>query len=216
MAGRFHRLTVAEIRRETPQAVSLAFAVPDRLKPAFRFAPGQYLTLRTQFGGEEVRRAYSICSGIDEGELRIAVKEVAGGIFSSFVNRRLEVGDTIEAMAPMGQFTVPLEPTAERTFLGIACGSGITPVLSILKSVLAQEEASRFFLFYGNRTGSDIMFREALARLKDRYLDRLSIAHVLSREARDRPVLHGRLDGGRIRLLLRAVRPSGPVDHAFL
>jgi ring-1,2-phenylacetyl-CoA epoxidase subunit PaaE len=211
-APRFHQLAVADIRRETDDAVSLDFAVPERLRTAYRFRPGQYLTLRTQIG-EEVCRSYSICSGLDEGEMRIAVKRVAGGVFSNFAHDRLKAGDSLDVMTPAGQFTVPIEPDAARVVVAVACGSGITPVLSILKTVLAREPRSPFVLLYGNRTGRDIMFAEDLAALKDRYLDRLSITHVLSREPQDVPTFHGHLDAERIGLLLRGV-PA--IDHALL
>src|SRR5580704_9238289 len=212
-APRFHRLTISDVRRETPDAVSLAFAVPVRLKRGYRFAPGQYLTLRATIDGEDIRRSYSICSVLDDGELRVAVKRVAGGAFSNFVHDRLKPGDQIDVMTPAGQFTVPLKPEAARTMVAVACGSGITPIMSLLKTVLAREPRSRFVLLYGNRTSRDIIFAEALAALKDRYLDRLSITHVLSREMQDMPALQGRLDGERINLLLRGV-PA--IDHAFL
>jgi ring-1,2-phenylacetyl-CoA epoxidase subunit PaaE len=212
-APRFHKLTISDVRRETDDAVSLAFAVPARLARVYRFLPGQYLTLRADIGGEDLRRSYSICSGLDDYELRVAVKRVAGGAFSNFVHDRLKSGDQIDIMTPAGQFTVPLEPDAARTMVAVACGSGITPIMSLIKTVLAREPKSRFVLLYGNRTGRDIIFAEALAALKDRYLDRLSISHVLSREMQDVPALQGRLDGERIKLLLRAV-PR--IDHAFL
>src|SRR5580704_14965229 len=212
-APRFHRLTISDVRRETPDAVSLAFAVPERLARAYRFLPGQYLTLRAAIGGAEIRRSYSICSGLDDGELRIAVKRVAGGGFSNFVHDRLKPGDEIDVMTPAGRFTVPLDPTAARVMVAVACGSGITPILSLMKSVLSREPASQFILLYGNRTGREIMFAEELAGLKDRYLDRLSVTHVLSREMQDLPVLQGRLDRARIALLLGGV-PR--VDRVFL
>src|SRR5919202_950508 len=194
MTPHFHRLAVADVRRETPEAVSIAFAVPEALREAYRFTPGQYLTLKTELGGEDIRRSYSICSGLDE-ELRVAVKRVANGLFSSFANTALRPGDALDVMTPMGRFGLAPDPDAARTCVGLACGSGITPVLSILKSMLAREPKSRFFLFYGNRTSRDIMFRETLEELKDRHLDRLSVFHVLSREQQDIPVLNGRLDG---------------------
>jgi ring-1,2-phenylacetyl-CoA epoxidase subunit PaaE len=212
-APRFNRLTTAEIRRETPDAVSLAFAVPARLARAYRFLPGQYLTLRAEIAGEDIRRSYSICSGLDDGDLRIVVKRVAGGAFSNFVHDGLKPGSEIDVMTPAGQFTIPLDPQAARTMVAVACGSGITPVMSLIKTVLAREPQSRFVLLYGNRTGRDIIFAEELAGLKDRYLDRLSIAHVLSREMQDVPALQGRLDRARIELLLR--QPPR-IDHAFL
>jgi ring-1,2-phenylacetyl-CoA epoxidase subunit PaaE len=212
-APRFHRLTIRDIRQETPDAASLAFAVPQRLASAYRFRPGQYLTLRAEVGGAELRRSYSICSGLGDGELRIVVKRVAGGAFSNFVHDRLKPGDQIDVMTPAGQFTVPLDPAAARLMVAIASGSGITPVMSLLKSVLAREPRSRFILLYGNRTSRDIIFAEALAALKDRYLDRLSVTHVLSREPQDVPMLQGRLDRVRIATLLRG---APPIDHVLL
>ena len=211
-APRFHRLTIANIRQETPDAASLAVTVPARLKQAYRFIPGQYLTLRATIDGEDLRRSYSICSGLDDGELRVVVKRVAGGVFSNFVHDTLKVGDEINVMTPVGQFTLP--PTeGPRTVVAVACGSGITPVMSHLKTVLAREPGSQFLLLYGNRTGRDIIFAEALAGLKDRYLGRFSLTHVLSREMQDLPVLHGRLDRARIAVLLRGT-PS--IDHALI
>jgi len=209
---RFHELTISDVRTETPDAASLSFAVPPSLARAYRFRPGQYLTLRAAIHGEDIRRSYSICSGLEDGELRVAVKRVAGGAFSNFVHDRLKPGDTIQVMTPAGQFVLP-PADAPRTIAAVACGSGITPILSLIKTVLAREPESRVVLLYGNRTGRDIMFAEALAALKDRYLDRLSVTHVLSREMQDVPVLSGRLDRARIELLLRGV-PR--IDHALL
>jgi ring-1,2-phenylacetyl-CoA epoxidase subunit PaaE len=211
-APRFHTLTIADLRRETDDAVSLPFAVPARLARAYEFLPGQYLTLRATIAGEDIRRSYSICSALDDGELRVVVKRVAGGVFSNFVHDTLKPGDEIEVMTPAGQFTLP-PPDGPRTIVAIACGSGITPVMAHLKTVLAREPESRFVLLYGNRTGRDIIFAEALAGLKDRYLGRLALTHVLSREMQDLPVLHGRLDRARIELLLRGV-PA--IDHALI
>ena len=216
MTPQFHPLTIAEIRRETPEAVSIAFAVPPELAPAYRFQHGQHVTLKHPSEGLEVRRSYSICSGIDDGELRIAVKRQEGGIFSTFANERLRPGDTLEVMTPTGHFTAPLEPGASRLYLGIAAGSGITPLLSIIRTVLAREPRSRFVLLYGNRTTQSILFREALEDLKDRFLGRLSLTHVLSREAQDVPALSGRIDAAKLALFLRGTAPANQVDHAFL
>jgi len=212
---RFHRLTVRDVRRETADAVSIAFAVPEALADAFAFTPGQYLTLRTRMDGAELRRSYSISSGLDDGELRIAVKRVDGGAFSSFANDGLQAGDAVEVMPPMGRFTHTPAPAVAKTYAGFASGSGITPVISIIRSVLAREPASRFFLFYGNRSTGSIIFREALEDLKDRCLDRLSVFHVLSRETQDISILNGRLDGDKARLLIAAMVPGG-VDEAFV
>ncbi|MGL4967633.1 MAG: 1,2-phenylacetyl-CoA epoxidase subunit PaaE [Inquilinus sp.] len=213
---RFHRLTIRDLRRETADAVSIAFDVPDGLADDYRFAPGQYLTLRATIDGEDMHRSYSICSGPDDGELRIAVKRVEGGVFSDWVNRSLQPGDAIEVMTPTGRFGAPCIPERPRIHVGFAAGSGITPVLSILRGALAREPDSRFFLFYGNRSTGEILFREALEELKDRFLGRLSVFHVLSQEEQDLPILTGRLDGDKVRRLLRLVVPAEAVDEIYL
>ena len=212
----FHSLVIADVRRETADAVSLAFTVPAALRAAFAFQCGQYLTLRAFVGGEEQRRAYSICSGMDEGELRIAVKRVAGGRFSAFAADELKAGDAIDVAPPMGNFGVAPKPGAARRYAAFAAGSGITPILSIVKSVLAREPASHFSLFYGNRDTRSILFKDTLADLKDGAIGRLSVHHVLSREARDIGVLNGRLDGAKALALLRAAGPADRLDHIFL
>ena len=213
---RFHRLIVSDIRRETESAVSLAFAVPDALEHDYRFAPGQYLTLRAVIEGEDVRRSYSICSGPDQSELRVAVKQVEDGLFSHWLNTALRSGDALEVMTPTGRFGLAHHPGDGRVHVGFAAGSGITPILSIIRGVLASEPHSRFFLFYGNRTTADILFRESLEDLKDRFLGRLSIFHVLSREEQDLDILNGHLDGEKARRLLATLVPARVVDHAFI
>jgi ring-1,2-phenylacetyl-CoA epoxidase subunit PaaE len=213
---RFHRLAVNDLRRETADAVSLTFAIPKDLAGDYSFAPGQYLTLRTTMDGEEVRRSYSICSGPDDGELRIAVKKVDGGAFSSWAADELRAGDELDVMTPTGRFGVAPAPDEARTYVGFAAGSGITPILSLAKGVLAREPHSRFFLFYGNRTTSGMLFREALEELKDRFIARLSVFHVISGEEQDIPILHGRLDGEKVRVLLRSLVPAQSVDHVFI
>jgi ring-1,2-phenylacetyl-CoA epoxidase subunit PaaE len=213
---RFHRLAVNDLRRETADAVSLTFAIPKDLAGDYSFAPGQYLTLRTTMDGEEVRRSYSICSGPDDGELRIAVKKVDGGAFSSWAADELRAGDELDVMTPTGRFGVAPTPDEARTYVGFAAGSGITPILSLAKGVLAREPHSRFFLFYGNRTTSGMLFREALEELKDRFIARLSVFHVISGEEQDIPILHGRLDGEKVRVLLRSLVPAQSVDHVFI
>src|SRR6201991_3062648 len=215
-APRFHRLAVEDLRRESPEAVSLTFAIPKELVEDYRFAPGQYLTLRTTMDGEEVRRSYSICSGPDDGELRIAVKKVDGGAFSSWAADELKYGDELDVMTPTGRFGVTSAPNEARIHVGFAAGSGITPLLSIVKGVLAREPNSRFFLFYGNRSTSGMMFREALEELKDRFIQQLSVFHVISGEEQDIPILHGRLDGEKVRVLLRSLVPAASVDHVFI
>jgi ring-1,2-phenylacetyl-CoA epoxidase subunit PaaE len=212
---RFHRLAVSDLRRETADAVSLTFAIPKELAEDYRFSPGQYLTLRTTMDGEEVRRSYSICSGPDDGELRIAVKKVDGGAFSNWAADELKCGDELDVMTPTGRFGVTAAGEA-RVYVGLAAGSGITPILSIIKGVLAREPDSRFFLFYGNRSTGGMLFREALEELKDRFIDRLSVFHVISGEEQDIPILHGRLDGEKLRVLLRSLVPAQDVDHVFI
>ncbi len=215
-APRFHRLAVNDHRRETADAVSMTFKIPNELADDYAFAPGQYLTLRTIMDGEEVRRSYSICSGPDDGELRIAVKKVDGGAFSSWAADQLKPGDELDVMTPTGRFGIAAAPDETRTYVGFAAGSGITPVLSIVKGVLAREPNSRFFLFYGNRSSDGVMFLEALEELKDRFLQRFSLFHVISGEEQDIPILHGRLDGEKVRVLLRSLVPASSVDHVFI
>ncbi len=213
---RFHRLSVNDLRREANDAISLTFAIPKDLADDYAFAPGQYLTLRTVTDGEEVRRSYSICSGPDDGELRIAVKKVDGGAFSNWAAEELKAGDVLDVMTPNGRFGVAPAPDDARTYVGFAAGSGITPVLSIVRGVLTGEPKSRFFLFYGNRSTDSIIFHEALEELKDRYMQRLSVFHVISQEEQDIPILHGRLDGAKVRVLLRSLVPAAVVDHVFI
>ncbi len=215
-APRFHRLAVNDLRRESADAVSLTFTIPQELAEDYRFAPGQYLTLRATMDGEEVRRSYSICSGPDDGELRIAVKRVDGGAFSSWAADELKSGDELDVMTPTGRFGVAPAPDQARVYVGFAAGSGITPILSIAKGVLAREPNSRFFLFYGNRSTAGMLFREALEELKDRFIQRLSLFHVISGEEQDIPILHGRLDGDKVRVLLRSLVPAASVDHVFI
>ena len=213
---RFHKLRVADLRRETPDAVSIVFDIPPGLQRDYRFAGGQYLTLRTAIEGEEVRRSYSICSGPDDGELRIAVKRVDGGLFSTWANSGIHPGDMLDVMTPTGRFGVAPAPGEGRVHVGFAAGSGITPILSIMRGILSREPDSRVFLFYGNRSMGDMLFRADLEELKDRYMGRLSVFHVLSQEQQDVPVLNGRLDTAKVRLLLRHMVPAAAVDHAFL
>ena len=213
---RFHRLAVSDLRRETPDAVSMTFAIPQELAGDYGFQPGQYLTLRTTMDGEEVRRSYSICSGPDDGELRIAVKKVDGGAFSNWAADDLKCGDELDVMTPTGRFVLAHAPDQARLYVGFAAGSGITPILSIIKGVLARERQSRFFLFYGNRNADGMLFREELEELKDRFMQRLSLFHVISGEEQDIPILHGRLDGDKVRVLLRSLVPAAEIDHVFI
>ena len=208
-ASSFAPLRVAEVERLTADAVAITFEVPEHLREAYAFAPGQHLTLRTVVGGEEVRRSYSICSTPSSGRLRIAVKRLEGGLFSGHATTGLRVGDVLDVMRPAGRFGVRLDPAHARHYTAVVAGSGITPVLSVLGAVLETEPASRCTLVYGNRDAASVMFLEELADLKDRYTTRLQVVHVLSREERDAPLLHGRIDAARLDALLDGlVRPE--------
>src|SRR5436190_23129189 len=214
--SRFHRLPIARIDRETRDAVAITFAVPDALARDFRYEPGQHLTLKADIDGHDVRRSYSICSASHDGRLRIAVKRAADGVFSTWANERLKAGDTLDVMAPVGHFNVPLDAQARHHYVGFAAGSGITPLLSIIKTTLAVEPHTTFTLFYGNRASSTVMFREELAALKDIYLTRFNLVHVLSREAQDIDLLHGRIDRDRAAALLEHWVRLEEIDAAFV
>jgi len=212
----FHPLRVREVRRETDEVVSVAFDVPPELTELYCYQPGQHLTLRRGLGAEEVRRSYSICSGLDDHELRVAVKRVPGGRFSEWVHANLEAGMCLDVMTPAGRFTTELDPSRQRHYLALAVGKGITPIMGLLKSALAHEPRSRFTLLYGNRTTRSILFRDQLADLKDRYLDRFLLIHVLSRQHQEVPLFNGRLDADRLRQLASGVVDLATVDEVFI
>ena len=214
--SKFHRLRVARVERETRDAIAVTFDVPEAVRDQFRYAHGQHLTLRAQIAGQDVRRSYSICSAVQDDRLRIAIKRSPGGVFSVLANEQLKAGDTLEVMPPLGHFNVPLDETARRHYVAFAAGSGITPILSIVKTTLAREPRSQFTLFYGNRASASVMFREELAALKDTHMQRFNLVHVLSREAQDIDLLHGRIDGARASALLDHWAPLADVDAVFL
>jgi ring-1,2-phenylacetyl-CoA epoxidase subunit PaaE len=217
MTETFHALTILDARRETEDALSLRFAVPPDLGDAFRFRAGQHVTLRATVDGEELRRNYSLCVSPHDGELRVAIKRIAGGRFSSWANERLTAGVAIDLMPPHGSFTWPFEAAACRSYLGIAGGSGITPVLSLLKTALVEEPESRFTLLYGNRQSGGIMFLEELAALKNRFMDRLAVYHFLEDELdAEAPLFNGRLDRERLGELFGTLVDPKAVDAAFI
>lgn len=213
---RFHQLQVGSITRETPDAISVVFTIPPELSRDYAFSAGQYLTLRAQIEGEDLRRSYSICTAPDDHELRIAVKQIENGVFSGWVNQHLQAGDHLEVMTPTGRFGLAHAPGDGRHHVAFAAGSGITPVLSIARDILAREPHSDFTLFYGNRATETILFRTALEDLKDRYLARFSVFHVLSREQQDIAALNGYIDAEKVRKWLRDVIPANKIDHAFV
>ncbi|MGO4329729.1 1,2-phenylacetyl-CoA epoxidase subunit PaaE [Cupriavidus sp. 2TAF22] len=220
MTPQFHPLRVAQVRTETADTISIAFDVPAALRDAYRFTQGQFLTLRAPVDGNDLRRSYSICCGVQDyaerGELRVAVKRVEHGVFSQHLHDGLAPGHVLDVMTPDGRFHVPLESDASRHYVAFAAGSGITPVLSLIRTTLATEANSRFTLVYGNRSVDSIIFSEALEDLKNQYLARFTLHHVLSRQPQEVDLLHGRLDRARVGAFLESLLPVGDIDAAFV
>jgi ring-1,2-phenylacetyl-CoA epoxidase subunit PaaE len=212
----FHPLQVKKIKQETEDCISIEFAVPEALQDTFRFRPGQSLTLRAVLNGVEERRNYSICSAPADGVLKIAVKKVEGGLFSTWVFEKLKEGDWLDVMPPVGKFHTRLHPEHTKNYLAFAAGSGITPILSIIKTTLQTEPHSTFTLVYGNRTRSSIIFKEDLEALKDKYLSRFRLVHVLSRERTDAEINYGRIDGAKCSQLFQTLIRLPQVDEIFL
>lgn len=212
----YHPLKITELRQEGSDAVCVALDVPDELRDAFRFAPGQHIGVRATIDGQEVRRTYSICSATDERHLRIGVRLHERGSMSGHLARQLRLGDTLEVLPPTGRFILTPDARAARTYCAFAGGSGITPILGIVKNVLRHEPASRFLVFYGNRTTASIMFAEELLALKDRYPQRLSLYFLMSREPQDVELFNGRLDAAKVAVLARKLFDARVVDGYFL
>ena len=212
----FHPLAVKQVHNDTRDAIVVTFDVPPNLREPFQFTQGQFLTLEAEIGGEPVRRSYSICSGVTDDALRVAIKRVPGGAFSSWAHERLKAGATVRVAPPDGRFHVPLARENAHHYLAFAAGSGITPVLSILASTLAHEPASHFTLVYGNRASSSVMFREELQQLKDRYLDRLALIFVMSREQQDIELLNGRIDQAKCAQLFAHWIDVTAIETAFI
>ena len=216
MASHFRALTIEDVRRETADCISVAFAIPDGFREEFRWRQGQNITLRTRINGEEIRRSYSICSSPLDNQLRVAIKKVPGGVFSTYANEQLQKGHVIDVLPPSGKFYTELLPENRKRYLAFAAGSGITPILSLIKTTLAVEPGSHFTLVYGNRHRGSILFREELEGLKNRYMDRLSLLHILSREQMDNPLNQGRIDTGKCGELCRRLIDLRMVDEVFL
>lgn len=216
MRPKFHALTVSDIRRETKDCVSVAFAIPQDLETVYKFQQGQYLTLRTTIAGEDVRRSYSICSGIADGELRVAIKQVEKGVFSTWAVSNLKVGDTLDVMTPMGTFTSALDASQKKHYMLVAAGSGITPVLSIARSVLMTEPKSEVTLIYGNRHFQTIIFRDLLEDMKDRFLGRFRVFHVLSQEPNDVDLFSGRIDEEKLRGFCKTLINVKSINEVFV
>ncbi|MFZ4824236.1 phenylacetate-CoA oxygenase/reductase subunit PaaK [Pseudomonas putida] len=214
--SKFHSLTIKEVRPETRDAVSIAFDIPQDLRDSFRFTQGQHLVMRTQLDGEEVRRSYSICTGVNDGELRVAIKRVAGGRFSAYANESLKAGQRLEVMPPSGHFHVELDAARHGNYLAVAAGSGITPILSIIKTTLETEPHSRVTLLYGNRSSASTLFREQLEDLKNRYLQRLNLIFLFSREQQDVDLYNGRIDADKCGQLFSRWIDVKALDAAFI
>jgi ring-1,2-phenylacetyl-CoA epoxidase subunit PaaE len=212
----FHSLTVAAVQPETDAAIRVSFAVPQSLRETFRYRQGQYLTLQTTIDGKPVRRSYSICSGINDAAMQVAIKRVAGGVFSNFANDTLQAGARLEVMPPQGSFFTELDPARARHYLFISSGSGITPVISNIKSILEEEPLSKVTLLYGNQRTNTMMFRESLSFLKNRYMTRFHWVNILSREDQGADVLNGRLNNRKGAELNRRLIRLGSYDEYFI
>lgn len=215
MTTDFHTLTISRIDPQTDDSVAITFDIPDSLKDSFHHQAGQHLVLKADIGGDEVRRSYSICSPVG-ADPRIGVKRIANGVFSAWATTSLEPGDTLDVMAPIGEFTLVLAAGSPKRRVAIAAGSGITPVLSMITTALTDEPDSEFTLIYGNRTSQTIMFLDEIEGLKNRFPERFSVVHVLSREPHQVPLFQGRIDGAKMQALLDSLLPADAVDDWYL
>lgn len=211
-----HEATVTSVNQETPDSVCVTLKVPEQSKPKFTYTQGQNLTLIKEIGGNEVRRSYSICSSVADETLRIGIKRVPDGVFSTWATTELVVGDRVSLLPPSGSFFVELDPGLARNHVGVAAGSGITPILSILKTTLETEPMSTFTLLYGNKSANTVMFLEELAALKNVYPERFQLFHILSREVQDSELLSGRITGEKILEFVDRVLPAAEIDEVFL
>ena len=206
MSIHFHQLAIKEVRKETADCVSVAFIIPENLKETFAFQPGQNITIRTTINNEDIRRSYSICSAPHENELRVAIKKVGGGLFSSFANSSLQAGILLEVLPPTGNFNTKPDALQTKQYLAFAAGSGITPVISIIKTILQTEPHSSFTLVYGNRSRSSIIFFEELEGLKNKFLQRFNFINILSREKTDASISFGRITTDKLKVLSKLIQ----------
>lgn len=212
----FHPLTVTEVSPLTDEAVTVTLDVPEELAASFRFLPGQHVTMRQLVAGEDVRRSYSICAPAHGGKLRVGIKRLPGGVFSTFATETLRAGDVVDVMPPVGEFTIDIDPGRSRRAVAIVAGSGITPVISLLSTSLELEPESSWTLIYGNRTANTVMFLDELEGLKDRFHPRFQLFHILSREGSDVPLLSGRIDEEKLRTIHDRLLGDEPVDGWYL
>jgi ring-1,2-phenylacetyl-CoA epoxidase subunit PaaE len=212
----FHPLRVLEVSPLTDDSVVVALDVPEDLSDTFRFLPGQHVTLRALIDGVDVRRSYSICSNANDGKLRVGIKRLPGGVFSSYATTHLKAGDVLGVMPPVGEFIIDPDPASPRHRVAIVAGSGVTPVLSLIATTLESEPGSSWTLLFGNRTANTVMFLEELEGLKDRYPERFQLMHLLSREGSDLPLLSGRIDEAKIRVVHDQILAGRRVDGWYL
>lgn len=212
----FHTLRIADIRKETEDTVSISFEIPAELKKDYNYFSGQYLTLKADINGEEIRRSYSLCSAPHEEEWRVAIKQIEEGKFSTFANEKLKVGDTLEVMTPTGNFHLESNPSHKKSYVLIAAGSGITPIISIAKTILENEPNSDVTLFYGNKGFASIIFREEVEALKNKHMNNLRVVHILSRESLGNAIQKGRIDADKIEKLYEAFLKNTEIDEVFV
>lgn len=213
----FYPLTITDVQPETDSAICVSLAVPESLQSKFEFIQGQFLTLKADIDGKEVRRSYSICSGVNDAQLRVGIKRVEGGIFSNFANDSFKVGDRVEVMPPQGHFNTELNPANAKNYMCIAVGSGITPILSIVKSVLAVEPDSRVTLLYGNRSSNRVMFKDELSFIKNRYMERFQWINIMGVEDQGADLINGRIDNKKgYALQKNKLIDIGATDEAFI
>jgi ring-1,2-phenylacetyl-CoA epoxidase subunit PaaE len=216
LASHFRTLSIEDIRQETPDCVSISFSIPEEFREEFRFIQGQSISVRTKIAGEEIRRSYSICSSPLDNELRVAVKRIENGKFSNYANSDLKKGTALDVLPPTGKFYTELRPSNRKKYLAFGAGSGITPLLSILKTTLATEPHSQFTLIYGNRNRNSVIFREPLEALKNRYLDRLALHYLFSRDRTEAAVNHGRINAEKCRELSGKLIQIENTDEFFI
>ena len=212
----FHTLRIADIRKETEDTVSISFEIPTELKKDYTYFSGQYLTLKTNVNGEEIRRSYSLCSAPHEGEWRVAIKQIEEGKFSTFANNELKIGDSLEVMTPTGNFHLESNASNKKSYVLIAAGSGVTPIISIVKTILAKEPNSDVTLFYGNKGFGSIIFREEVEALKNKHMNNLRVVHILSRESLGNAIQKGRIDDEKIEKLYEAFLKNTEIDEVFV
>ncbi|MBC7453543.1 MAG: phenylacetate-CoA oxygenase/reductase subunit PaaK [Massilia sp.] len=214
--SKFYPLSVSKIKNETRDTIAVTFDIPPELAANFAYQQGQHLTLRAMIDNEDVRRSYSICSAVQDNALRVAIKRTPGGLFSSWANDTLKPGMTLDVMPPMGHFNVPLDASNARHYVAFAAGSGITPILSIIKTTLLAEPKSSFTLFYGNRASSSVIFKDELTDLKDVYMQRLTLTYVMSREQQDIELFNGRITKEKCEQFIRHWIRVEDIDIAFI